>query len=136
MVMIHNPKYISSPFQTEEERLQLKQNIDLYQDPFDMECTDPENTNAFESSLWELATLMDHYHPNVATLAKIFKQPFREIHYNMEDFFNWSYDSLINVALSRNLPTLEFETFDQILNDHKGESTAGFNTFISKKIAW
>ena len=51
----------------------------------------------------------------------------------MGGFFNWSYDSLINAALSRNLLTLEFETFDQILNDHKGESTAGFNTFISKE---
>ena len=139
MVMIHNPKYISSPFQTEEERLQLKQNIDLYQDPFDMECTDPENTNAFESSLWELATLMDHYHPNVATLAKIFKQPFRKLHYNMEDFLDWSYDSLINAELSRNLkilPTLEFETFDQILNGQEEELTAGSNTTYLKNIAW
>lgn len=139
MIMIHNPKYISSPFLTDEERLELKQNIDSYKDPFDMDSTDPENTNAFESSLWELATLMDHYHPNVATLAKIFKQPFRKLHYNMEDFLDWSYDSLVNAELSRNLkilPTLEFETFDQILNEHECGTVTDSTTTYLKNIAW
>ncbi|KAK5961955.1 ribosome biosynthesis protein NOC4 PWA37_000845 [Arxiozyma heterogenica] len=139
MIMIHNPKYISSPFLTDEERLELKQNIDSYKDPFDINSTDPENTNAFESSLWELATLMDHYHPNVATLAKIFKQPFRKLHYNMEDFLDWSYDSLVNAELSRNLkilPTLEFETFDQILNEHEFGTTTDSTTTYLKNIAW
>lgn len=139
MIMIHNPKYISSPFQTEEERSQLKQNIDLYKDPFDIESTNPETTNALESSLWELSTLMDHYHPNVATLAKVFKQPFRKLHYNMEDFLDWSYDSLIDAELSRNLkilPTLEFETFDQILSDQEGGTATGPNTTYLKNITW
>ncbi|CAL9727550.1 nucleolar complex protein 4 [Monosporozyma unispora] len=137
MIMIHNPRFISNPFQTPEEIAQLKQNIKDYNDPFDMNCLDPELTHAFESSLWELSTLMEHYHPNVATLARIFKQPFRKLHYNMEDFLDWNYDSLINAELSRNLkilPTLEFESFETtLLNETDSEEHK--STYL-ENIAW
>lgn len=137
MIIIHNPRFISNPFQTPEEIAQLKQNIKDYNDPFDMNCLDPELTHAFESSLWELSTLMEHYHPNVATLARIFKQPFRKLHYNMEDFLDWNYDSLINAELSRNLkilPTLEFESFETtLLNETDSEEHK--STYL-ENIAW
>lgn len=95
-------------------------------DPFDAKEVNPESTHALDSSLWELATLMDHYHPNVATLAKIFAQPFRKLNYNMEDFLDWSYDSLLAAETSRKLkvlPTLEFEKFDELFAG-QGEQNA------------
>ncbi|CAL9736674.1 nucleolar complex protein 4 [Monosporozyma servazzii] len=136
MIMIHNPRFISNPFQTDEEKLALKENIATYTDPFDMNSSDPETTHAFESSLWELSTLMDHYHPNVATLARIFKQPFKKLHYNMEDFLDWNYDSLINAELSRNLkilPTLEFESFDYTIQSNDIDNNK--STYL-QNVAW
>lgn len=40
-------------------------------DPFNMEEADPMETDAIESSLWEIHTLQAHYHPNVAAIAKV-----------------------------------------------------------------
>ena len=46
------------------------------EDPFKEDEEDPMETNAIESSLWEIVTLQSHYHPNVATLAKIISEQF------------------------------------------------------------
>lgn len=63
-------------------------------DPFDSDEEDPMETNAIESSLWELVTLQTHYHPNVATLAKIISEQFTKHAYNLEDFLDHSYGSV------------------------------------------
>jgi U3 small nucleolar RNA-associated protein 19 len=63
-------------------------------DPFDADEEDPMETNAIESSLWELVTLQSHYHPNVATLAKIISEQFTKQQYNLEDFLDHSYGSV------------------------------------------
>jgi U3 small nucleolar RNA-associated protein 19 len=65
-----------------------------FKDPFDMEATDPLETGAIESSLWEIETLQSHYHPNVATLAKIISEQFTKQQYNLEDFLDHSYTSV------------------------------------------
>jgi U3 small nucleolar RNA-associated protein 19 len=65
-----------------------------YQDPFDPEETDPLQTGAIESCVWELETLMSHWHPNVATLCRIIKEQFTKERYNMEDFLDHSYGSV------------------------------------------
>lgn len=93
-------------------------------DPFDNLETDPLNTQAIKSSLWELETLMSHYHPNIATLAKIFGEPFRKPNYNMEDFLDWSYQSLLETEKTRrykNQVALEFESFDAVLAEMNKE---------------
>jgi U3 small nucleolar RNA-associated protein 19 len=69
-------------------------------DPFLMDEEDPMVTNAIESSLWEIVTLQSHYHPNVATLAKIISEQFTKHAYNMEDFLDHSYGSV-----SRQIPS-------------------------------
>lgn len=69
-------------------------------DPFDMEEEDPMETKAIDSSLWEIVTLQSHYHPNVATLAKIISEQFTKNAYNLEDFLDHSYGS---VSLPLNL---------------------------------
>ncbi|SMN17798.1 similar to Saccharomyces cerevisiae YPR144C NOC4 Nucleolar protein, forms a complex with Nop14p that mediates maturation and nuclear export of 40S ribosomal subunits [Maudiozyma saulgeensis] len=141
MIMIHNPKYLYDPFQTPEEQNELKLTKSQYNDPFDMEEQDPESTNAFGSSLWEMDTLTQHYHPNVASLAKVFSQPFKKMSYNMEDFLDWGYDSLLAAESSRKLkilPVLEYETFDSILtNDttNEEEQVADKSVYLSD-VAW
>lgn len=69
---------------------------DQISDPFDAETNDASQTKALQSSLWELAALEKHYHPDVVTLAKSIgleddkNFPF----YDMDMFLNISYDSL------------------------------------------
>jgi U3 small nucleolar RNA-associated protein 19 len=63
-------------------------------DPFDMSELDPMETNAIESSVWELEALQSHYHPNVATLAKIISDQFTKRSYNLEDFLDHSYTAV------------------------------------------
>jgi U3 small nucleolar RNA-associated protein 19 len=67
-------------------------------DPFNMEEQDPMFTNALESSLWEIETLQNHYHPNVATLAGIISEQFTKRSYNLEDFLDHSYNAVCPLA--------------------------------------
>jgi len=63
-------------------------------DPFLPHEEDPMETHAIESSLWEIVMLQSHYHPNVATLAKIISEQFTKQSYNLEDFLDHSYGSV------------------------------------------
>lgn len=74
------------------------------EDPFLPEETDPMETKAIESSLWELVQLQSHYHPNVATIAKIVAEQFTKQTYNMEDFLDHSYASVSGLALATGSP--------------------------------
>ena len=51
-------------------------------------------TNALDSSLWELVSHMNHYHPSVSTLAKIFQEAFRKPSYALEDFLDHTYGTV------------------------------------------
>jgi U3 small nucleolar RNA-associated protein 19 len=97
-------------------------------DPFDMEEQDPLLTNAIESSVWELEALQSHYHPNVATLAKIISEQFTKRAYNLEDFLDHSYTALLDVELDRDLkkePEVEFEIPKRIFTADEGLNTFG-----------
>ncbi|KAF2707558.1 nucleolar complex protein 4 [Pleomassaria siparia CBS 279.74] len=98
-------------------------------DPFDMEEEDPMLTDAIESSLWEIETLQSHYHPNVATLARIISQQFTKRSYNLEDFLDHSYNALLDVELVRDLkkdPVVEYEIPKQIFSaEETGLNTIG-----------
>ncbi|KAL3418648.1 hypothetical protein PVAG01_10364 [Phlyctema vagabunda] len=94
-------------------------------DPFDMEQQDPMVTNAIESSLWEIVMLQSHYHPNVATLAKIISEQFTKQSYNLEDFLDMSYGSILDTELSKDLkkaPVVEFEIPKKIFMKQDVES--------------
>lgn len=67
-----------------------------YEDPFNEEEVDPLQTGAIESCVWELEILMTHWHPNVATLARIIKEQFTKEKYQLEDFLDHSYSSVSN----------------------------------------
>lgn len=60
-------------------------------DPFEMAQADPMKSGAIDSSLWEIETLQSHYHPNVASLARIISEQFTKQSYKMEDFLDYSY---------------------------------------------
>lgn len=68
-------------------------------DPFLMEEADPMETDAIDSSLWEIHTLQGHYHPNVATIARIISEQFTKQAYNLEDFLDHSYDSVSLICI-------------------------------------
>ncbi|KAI1403424.1 CBF-domain-containing protein [Hypoxylon fuscum] len=63
-------------------------------DPFIADEEDPMETCAIDSCLWEVVQLQSHYHPNVATIAKIISEQFTKQSYNLEDFLDHSYSSV------------------------------------------
>ena len=67
---------------------------DGWGDIFRMREPDPMETRALESSLWEVQMLQSHYHPNVASIAKIISEQFTKQSYNLEDFLDHSYGSV------------------------------------------
>ncbi|TKA81336.1 hypothetical protein B0A55_02761 [Friedmanniomyces simplex] len=71
------------------------------QDPFNMLDPNPLTAGAIDSSLWELETPQSHYHPNVATLARILGEQFTKREYVLEDFLDHSYASLVGQELGR-----------------------------------
>lgn len=100
-----------------------KYNDEGMDDPFDMEQRDPVLTRAIDSSLWELETLRSHYHPNVATLAKIIGEQFTKREYQLEDFLDHSYTSLIDADLGKEMkktPVVEWEIPKRIFTSEDG----------------
>ncbi|QPH01083.1 hypothetical protein C2857_005282 [Epichloe festucae Fl1] len=83
-----------------------------FKDPFLSEETDPMGTKAIESCLWELVQLQSHYHPNIATISKVMSGQFTKQSYNMEDFLDHSYASLLEAELGKDVrkaPVVEFQ---------------------------
>ncbi|KAH6660607.1 CBF/Mak21 family protein [Truncatella angustata] len=81
------------------------------EDPYDADEQDPSNTGAIDSCVWEFVQLQTHYHPNVATIAKILAEQFTKQTYNIEDFLDHSYSSLLDAELSKQIkkaPVVEF----------------------------
>lgn len=72
-------------------------------DPFFMSDPNPMTTGALDSSLWELQTLTEHYHPNVATLAKILGEQFTKRDYTLSDFVDHGYGTVIGQELGREM---------------------------------
>ncbi|KAJ2768803.1 Maturation and nuclear export of 40S ribosomal subunits interacting protein, partial [Coemansia nantahalensis] len=70
-------------------------------DPFDADESDPAKCRAIESSLWELETLQHHYYPNIATLAKIFSEPFHKPPFALEDFLDHTYTTFFESDTAR-----------------------------------
>lgn len=63
-------------------------------DPFLPLETNPLNTQAHLSSLWELTSHRSHYHSGVSTLVKIFSEAFTKPNYAMEDFLDHTYGTV------------------------------------------
>ncbi|CAK7271262.1 Maturation and nuclear export of 40S ribosomal subunits interacting protein [Sporothrix epigloea] len=117
---------------TAEEREALAQ--DGLADPFDAREQDPMESHAVDSCLWELVQLQSHYHPNVATIAKIISEQFTKQAYNVEDFFDHSYQSMLEAEFDkvvRKAPVVEFQIPKRIFLPHdkpKGDAQGNVAT--------
>ena len=95
-------------------------------DLFRMEESDPMQTDAIESSLWEIHTLQTHYHPNVAAIAKIISEQFTKQAYNLEDFLDHSYGTILDAELSKDIrkaPEIEYEIPKKIFMKHDADAS-------------
>ncbi|KAF2146733.1 uncharacterized protein K452DRAFT_218400 [Aplosporella prunicola CBS 121167] len=113
---------------TRDRALKEKIEEEGMDDPFNMDEEDPMETDAIESCLWEIETLQSHYHPNVATLAKIISEQFTKRSYNLEDFLDHSYNGLIEAELHKELkktPVVEFEIPKRIFTAEEGKEGQG-----------
>ena len=72
----------------------MEQGDKQWGDPFRVQEPDPMKTAAIKSSLWEIHMLQSHYHPNIATIAKIISEQFTKQAYSLEDFLDHSYGSV------------------------------------------
>ncbi|KAH6960947.1 hypothetical protein HG530_004673 [Fusarium avenaceum] len=95
------------------------------EDPFLPEETDPMQTQAIDSCLWELVQLQSHYHPNVATISKIISDQFTKQSYNIEDFLDHSYATLFEAEMTKGVkkaPVVEFQIPKKVFIPNEGES--------------
>ncbi|KIO17185.1 hypothetical protein M407DRAFT_33158 [Tulasnella calospora MUT 4182] len=86
--------------------------VDNYVDPFDPKEASPLLTNAIASSLWELASFQHHYSETIATLARLFSNPFTKPPFLMEDFLDHTYTTLFETEAKRTFkkdPAMTFE---------------------------
>ncbi|KAL2405670.1 Nucleolar complex protein 4 [Exophiala dermatitidis] len=108
----------------------------LGNDPFDPAEPDPQVTNAIDSSLWELDTLRSHYHPTVASIARIIAEQFTKQQYNLEDFLDHGYASLLQSDLNKKdkkPPVVEYKIPKKIFtsdNEGSDHDTAADNLLL------
>ncbi|KAI5296092.1 hypothetical protein KEM52_005711 [Ascosphaera acerosa] len=106
-------------------------------DPFSMAEQDPMLTGAIDSCIWEIETLQSHYHPNVASIARIISEQFTKPSYNVEDFLDYSYQGLLEAELGAGLeeektfrkpPVVEYQIPKRIFTDRMLEQDGGADT--------
>jgi U3 small nucleolar RNA-associated protein 19 len=123
--------------QINDEEFKAEIAKDGMDDPFDMSQTDPMATDAIESSLWELESLQSHYHPNVASLAKIISEQFTKQAYNLEDFLDHSYKGMLDAELGKDLkkaPVVEFQIHKRIFTERGLEEDGGKDENLLRRL--
>ncbi|POV95289.1 hypothetical protein PSTT_16332, partial [Puccinia striiformis] len=70
-------------------------------DPFKLDEPDPLKTEAIFSSAWEFVGLRSHYLASISTLFKVFQESFDKPNYELEDFLDHTYSSLIETETTR-----------------------------------
>lgn len=99
----------------------------LGEDTYDPAETDPQNTGAIDSSLWELETLQNHYYPTVASIARIISEQFTKQQYNLEDFLDHGYGTMMDAELKKKEgkkerePVIEYKIPKRIFAREEGE---------------
>uniref|UniRef100_A0A3P8Y1H0 CCAAT-binding factor domain-containing protein n=1 Tax=Esox lucius TaxID=8010 RepID=A0A3P8Y1H0_ESOLU len=99
-------------------------------DPYMMEEEDPARCHALESSLWELQTLQNHYHPDVAKAAMAINKPLSQKEDDFKELLELSTYEMMDRALkqkqSRAVP-LEFDPATQLLQGSGGVGVLGMH---------
>jgi len=88
------------------------QSISSVKDIYSSEESDPNKTNAIESSLWEIETLTHHHHPDVATCALALMSlrktnNEKEIHQLLEIDYDEMFEHDINRRIKKKQKTTE-----------------------------
>ena len=106
---------------------------DTGSDPYDSAEQDPQITNAIASSLWELETLQSHYHPTVASICRIISEQFTKQQYNLEDFLDHGYGTMMEAELKKKTakegkkerePVVEWRIPKRVFVREEGEGSA------------
>eukprot|EP00794_Sanderia_malayensis_P008231 gene8231-9113_t len=63
-------------------------------DPYKHDEVDPAKCNAINSSLWELKTLEQHYHPDIQEAVKVFQRPFNKDERDIAELLQQNYGSI------------------------------------------
>ncbi|RDW81665.1 ribosome biosynthesis protein NOC4 [Aspergillus mulundensis] len=117
-----------------DKELQAELEAEGMDDPFDPEESDPDQTGAIESSLWEIESLQSHYHPNVASIARIISEQFTKHSYNLEDFLDYTYQGMLQAELGtgekplKKVPVVEYQIPKRIFTDRLLEEDGGVDT--------
>lgn len=117
-----------------EKELQAEIEAEGMEDPFDPEEPDPDRTGALDSCLWEIETLQSHYHPNVASIARIISEQFTKHSYNLEDFLDYTYQGMVQAELGtgekplKKIPVVEYQIPKRIFTDRLLEEDGGVDT--------
>ncbi|KAM8829174.1 nucleolar complex protein 4 homolog [Spinachia spinachia] len=88
------------------------------EDPYLMEEEDPAQCRALESSLWEVKTLQNHYHPDVAKAAGSINTPLTGLEDDISEVLEITTYELMERDLKQSrikTVPLEFETATQLL---------------------
>ncbi|KAF9475152.1 CBF-domain-containing protein [Pholiota conissans] len=100
--------------------------VDDSNDPFIEDEPNPVQTNALDSSLWELLSHTSHYHAPVSTMCKIFSEAFTKPNYTMEDFLDHTYNTLFETEIGRKIkrePALAMESDVKVFPEEKIQDT-------------
>ncbi|KAJ8324893.1 Maturation and nuclear export of 40S ribosomal subunits interacting protein [Batrachochytrium dendrobatidis] len=73
-----------------------QENLEQMSDPFDFTEMDPSKCNAQESYLWEIQALQMHAVPTVSGLARVFQDSLAKPLYDLEDFMDYTYKSMVD----------------------------------------
>ncbi|PKU36487.1 hypothetical protein llap_13207 [Limosa lapponica baueri] len=86
---------------------------DVSEDPYIMEEESPSESRALESSLWEIRTLQNHYHPDVAKAAAVLNQSLSEIEDDISGLLELSAYELFDKEVKKKAADVPLE-FEQI----------------------
>lgn len=78
---------------------------EIPQDPYIMDERDPIQSNALESSLWEIASLQQHLIPSVAQAAKIIINPLPKGEWNLSNYLEINENDVSNHLAYIHRPT-------------------------------
>jgi U3 small nucleolar RNA-associated protein 19 len=114
--------------QNDEEKTEIWKGID----PFLFNETNPKNTNAIESTLWEIETLKNHYHPLVSKMAFLFEKNFKEKKsgFKISDLLDISYSKIFDENLKSDEKSSVSNEIKRRKLFHNNESQFSYFDFV------
>ncbi|XP_053135039.1 nucleolar complex protein 4 homolog isoform X2 [Hemicordylus capensis] len=86
---------------------------DMSEDPYVMAAEEPSESRALESSLWEIKTLQNHYHPEVAKAAAVINISLSEMEEDITEFLELTAYEIIDRDIKKETTDVPLE-FQQV----------------------